>query len=133
LHYTRFPAIEEVQQLDSQDFTVRDEITHDFLPVSNEICAIYIDDDVTKNLNEHTLIANRDFVVHPTKRLPGQKYFQDLHSTSRNRVPMILVLFFPFEDKMWGVVRKNVFNAIWYGGLLAQQLPWNFRNQSNSK
>jgi hypothetical protein len=26
-----------------------------------------------------------------------------LHSTSRHRVPMILVLFFPFGDTMWGV------------------------------
>jgi hypothetical protein len=67
---TRFPAIEEVQQWDSQDFTVRDKLIRDFLPVSNEICAIYIDDDVTKNPNEHTPIPNRDFVVYPTKRLP---------------------------------------------------------------
>jgi hypothetical protein len=79
---------------------VRDKMTRDFLPVSNKICAIYIDDDVTKNPNEHTSIPNRDFVVYPTKRLPSKEYYQDLHSTSRHRVPMILVLFFPFGDKM---------------------------------
>jgi hypothetical protein len=91
--------------------------------------------------------------VYRTKRLPGKEYYQDLHSTSPHRVTMILVLFFPFGDKMWGVaimrdftvtakvgentrtrvslreyyeysffLRKDVFNAIWYGGLLAQQL-----------
>jgi hypothetical protein len=126
-------------------------MTHDFLPVSNEICAIYIYDDVTKKPNEHTSIPNRDFVVYPTKRLPGKEYYQDLHSTSRHRVPMKLAIFFPFGDKMWGVaimryftvtakvsentrtrvslreyheyvffLRKNLSNAIWYGGLLAQ-------------
>jgi hypothetical protein len=74
--------------------------TSDFLTVSNKICAIYIDDDVTKNPNEHTSIPNRDFVVYPTKRWPGKEIYQDLHSTSRHRVPIILVLFFPFGDKM---------------------------------
>jgi hypothetical protein len=83
-----------------QDFTVRDKLIRDFLPVSNEICAIYIDDDVTKNPNEHTSIPNRDFVVYPIKRLPGKEYYQDLHSTNQNRK---LIKFFPFGDKMWGV------------------------------
>jgi hypothetical protein len=71
-------------------------MTRDFLPVSNEICAIYINDDVTKNPNEHSSIPNRKFVVYPTKGLPGKEYYQDLHSTSRHRVPMMFVL--PFED-----------------------------------
>jgi hypothetical protein len=65
-----------------QYVTVRDEMTRDFLPVSNKICAIYIDDDVTKNPNEHTSIPNRDFVVFSTKRLLRKEYYQDLHSTS---------------------------------------------------
>jgi hypothetical protein len=100
-----------------------------------------------------TSIPNRDFVVYTTKHLPGKEYYQDLHSTSQHRVPMILVLFFPFGDQMWGVaimrvtakvsentrtrmslreyyeyfilLRKDVFNAI--------SIPWNFINQSNSK
>jgi hypothetical protein len=83
-------------------------MTRAFLPVSNEICAIYIDDDVTKNPNEHTSIPNRDFVVYTTKHLPGKEYYQDLHSTSRHRVLMILVLFFLFGDKMWGVAIMRV-------------------------
>jgi hypothetical protein len=103
-------------------------MTYDFLPVSNEICAIYNDDDVTKNPNEHTSNPNRDFIIffylHPIslktvgdfvvylkKRLPGKEFYQDLHSTSRHRVPMIFVLFFPFEDKMWGVAIMKDFTV----------------------
>jgi hypothetical protein len=81
------------------------------LPVSNEICAIYIDDEVKKNPNEHTSIPNRDFVVYPTKHLPGKEYYQYLHSTSRHCVPMILVLFFPSEDKMWDVAIMRDFTV----------------------
>jgi hypothetical protein len=88
-------------------------MTRDFLPVSNEICAICIDDDVTKNPNEHTSILNRDFVVYPTKRLPRKEYYQDWLNASdhRHHVLMIFVLFFPFGDKMWGVAIMRDFTV----------------------
>jgi hypothetical protein len=90
---------------------VRDEMIRDFLPVSNEICAIYIDNDVIKHPNEHTSIPNRDFVVYPTKRFPDKEYYQNFHSTSRQRIRRILVLFFPFGDKMWGVAIMRDFTV----------------------
>jgi hypothetical protein len=83
-------------------------MSRDILPVSNEICAIYIEDDVTKNPNEHWSIPNQDFIVHPTKHLLGKEYYQDLHSTSQHHVLMIFVLFFPFGDKMWGVAITRI-------------------------
>jgi hypothetical protein len=103
--------MEEVQQWDSQDFTVRDEMTRNFLPVSNEICAIYIDDDVTKIQTSKRPSHESYIPCIQQKVCPAKNIIRTCIQSSQQRVPFILVLFFPFGDKMWGVAIMRDFTV----------------------